>query len=361
MLRAVQIDTTIESKAITSILIDIYSHSLYLLSIRCMQGINQIGSILQAMSILSHLENYGFLRLLDDSIWRSLFVACSVISEVKFSHQATCSLFSAIKQLNIHIDAIVYSLYCRSFSRYYSQKKKNDNNLLESKIFLDPFYHLEQLGLTWMIQKLANDSNELIGQDKINNHHNHNSQSDTLKNNILSSTPPNGHIGNSNSNNNNSNINNNNSGSSGGSSIWGMFIGKKKNPVNEENISTTRQVVSSKLFLTLTSDLSKILQLSKGETLFNLKKPRNIMLASIPIQIIDKSLFPAIENYLYNDQTVDQRIRELQELFYNVHYPSSTTITIPNLSEKSLHDSETFSNQTSTPVKTGMLYYFISL
>ena len=113
---------------------DIYSHSLHLLCIRCMQGVHQIGSMLQALSIINHLEYFKFLKFLDDSIWRSLFTACSVISDIKFSHQVTCLLFSAIKQSNGNVDAIVYSLYCRSFSKFYSQKKKNSSKIIDSAL-----------------------------------------------------------------------------------------------------------------------------------------------------------------------------------------------------------------------------------
>lgn len=280
-------DMTVESKCATSILLDMYGNSLLILSIRCMNGINQIGSILQCMAILYHLEQNKILKLLDDAIWRSLFVACSAITmDISFSHKAICALFATLRTCNTHLDPVVYTVYCTSFSKFHGKKGAQSSNL--GHLYVDPFHHLEQIGITWLIQKSYLPHTEIIShQEEV-------ISSDSSKT-PLSSSPSNG--------------------------FWDILRGKKKNikQLGEEPSSSSQVATPTKFpYSTLPSDLSKILQLSRDESFFKIRRPRNILLASLPIPIAFNE-FPSIEKISFTDQLVEERILEIQDLYRHIH------------------------------------------
>jgi hypothetical protein len=308
-------DMKVESKAAVSNLLEIYSNSLLLLSIRCMRGANQIGSILQCMAILLHLEQHQLLRLLDDSIWRSLFVACSAITEESFSHKAICSLFAALRSCNLNVDAIVSTLYFRSFSKLLNPKKKcNGEDHSPHTLFLDPFHHLEQLGVTWMMQKLSIPQSDLTTPQGSDKH-----LSLELKSQQQSPS---------------------------GIGFWDRFRGKKKVPQGQgsEETNSTHQSYSkqqqqhqllqlqSQHFSTLPSDLTKILQLSRSDVLFGLRKPRNLLIATLPIKITPQE-FPNLDQVVFNDQTLESRVVELQELYEQFHEPHHLRTTSKAITE----------------------------
>jgi hypothetical protein len=309
----------VESKAATSILLDIYSNSLLFLSIRCMCGVNQIGSILQAMAILQHLEQQKLLKLVDDSIWRGLFVACSSIKKGNFAHKATCVLFTAYRACtNSSTDAIIATLYCKSFSQLFNSKKKSQDGLDEPALLLtlDPFHHLEQLGVAWILQKLSlssqNEQNQILPSSS--------NESPTLNSHSPDhqTTKPSPNTENR---------------------FWGMFLGKKKIPGNsseESNLSTQQSnLIKQQPYATTPSDLSKILQLSRGNELFALRKPRNLLTASVAIRSELNNL-PAFEKINFTDRSVDARVLEIQELHEQIHFqdkPSNKNKAIAALLE----------------------------
>jgi hypothetical protein len=277
-------EMTTESKAIVSILIDIFSTSILNLCVRCMKGVHQIGSILQALSMINHLEQYQLLGLLDNSTWRALFIACSVIDEIDFSQRVIGLLFVCLRSLHTTIDPVAFVSYCQSFAR---SKRGNSHN----ECYLDPFFHLEQLGLTWIIRKTTVDT---PSPDKITpTAPDKPTSSEPVSKTQVASSPT-------------------------GSSLWGILRSKKKN-IQEDLIKPIQPGVvklPAKPYASLTSDLSKILQLSRGDTLFALKKPRHLPVASISTKMSSSMI--DIQSFIYRDQTIAMRISELQKLYFKV-------------------------------------------
>lgn len=280
-------DMTVESKCATSIILDIYGNSLLVLSIRTMNGVNPIGSVLQIMAILYHLEQIKILKLLDDAIWRSIFVACSSISDESFSHKAICTLFGALQSLNIHVDPVVYTMYCNCFSTPATKKGQSSTDV--ERFYLEPFYHLEQLGIAWLIQKCS------ISHNEINTNHGADKHFSPEVSKSPESTSP-------------------------GNGFWGILTGKKKisKAIVEETASPQSEMATRLPYSTLTSDLSKILQLSRGESLFKLRKPRNLLLALFPTTTTPDE-FPNIDKVLLSDHLVARRISEIQDLYEQLH------------------------------------------
>ena len=302
-------DMKVESKAATSILLEIYCNTLLLLSIRCMRGVNQMGSILQCMAILLHLEQHQLLKLLDDSIWRSLFVACSAITEESFSHKAICSFFAALRCCHLNFDAIVSTLYFKSFSKILNPKtKSNGDNHSSQSLFLDPFYHLEQLGVAWMIQKCSLAQNDM---------------SQVSEKHALPDPPKTQQQ------------------SPSGNGFWGMLRGKKKPQGQglEESNSVLPNPSKLQQFSSLSSDLTKILQLSRSEILFGLRKPRNLLIAALPIKSCT-SEFPILHKVIFNAHNLDARVIELQELYDQFHEPEQhlRTQVVAELENKEVGD-----------------------
>jgi hypothetical protein len=326
-------DMKIESKAATSILLEIYSNSLLLLCIRCMCGVNQIGSLLQCMSIVLHLEQYHLLKLLDDSIWRSLFVASSAVTSGSrrlseetnqidcFSHKAICSFFVAfVRNCNLNLDAIVHTLYFKSFAKLFNLKKKkspsNDPSTPSHPLYLDPFHHLEQLGVAWMMQKCSlpqSDLTNLTGNEKY----------------FTSDQPPPPA----------KNQHQHPSSSPSGNGFWGMLRGKKKSPgqgSEESNQSLAKlqqqQQLQLQHFSSLPSDLTKILQLSRSEILFGLRKPRHLLVATLPIQSNPQEL-SILQKIIFHEENLETRVVELQELYDQFHQPEQSLLRTKAITE----------------------------
>jgi hypothetical protein len=254
---------------------------------RAIRGVNSIGSILQSFSILSHLDNLKLLSLLDEVSWRALLVACGSLRDEKFSGSAAQVILETMKLAGLRPDALTYVEYCKIFSRGRKQLKH------EADSYLDPFFHLEQLGLSWFAQKRTAVGNAESAaareslprpQSAVSTH-----VEPTRFQTAMGSPNPTG-------------------------GMWERIIGKKKSGEVDKEVSTKRASFNAG---TAAVDLAKILNLSRSFAPFALRKPRFSMVSTTArrSRIEEADL---VKQCSYTDQRIDERVRELQGLFFQV-------------------------------------------
>lgn len=149
LIRSIKLDAPIESSAALSMVMDAYINSILFCSFRCHSGVNSVGTILQIFGLLTQFEKMGWLQHLDEYCWRSiLFALNSIKSFGRFSHDATCVVDESMQSLGFFRNVI---------TQYYQLKNLNAGSFSTPPSFvshLDPYYHLEVLGVCWYSQRI---------------------------------------------------------------------------------------------------------------------------------------------------------------------------------------------------------------
>jgi len=317
LVRKVNMNLYTESKAATGMVMDLFSTSLLMLSLRSSRKVNSIGSVLQAFGVLAHLDSLKLLSLVDDTIWRGLLVACGAIEEQDFSHKATCIVYSTMKSAGIDPDVLSYGIYCKSFSR---MSKKGVSSAVARETYWDPYFHLEQIGLSWYSQKSIpfDDDIESItdspsGSTPSTPVRTSGASSAQLTPQSVSPSPPRSVPG----------------------SLWGMLRGKKKASMELIGPRARRMSVNAS---TASIDLAKVLGLDRSSSPFSMRKPHRYESLPTAVRVLELAHESADtwEPVRYSDSLITERVGELRELYNRVRSQESSDkiLTVLPVGEK---------------------------
>ena len=118
-----------------------------MLCVRVLKKMRPVNDILQIFGILAQYEQMNLIALIDESVWRSILVACTNCGG-NFMRGASCVIYELMKEINIVPDALTYGQYIRAMSAIKCHTSLRDGNDI-----LDPFLHLEELGMMWFIHR----------------------------------------------------------------------------------------------------------------------------------------------------------------------------------------------------------------
>ena len=196
-----------ESQAATSLVMEIYSLSILLLSCRRIHhhyhGDSGITGIFQMFSILKKLEKLKLLDLVDLMTWRSLFVSCDLIQDPDFSHTSIALLYELLQSIDgIVPDLFITEIFMRSLKKvplkrsFHHKTEETDTDLDDKdslrtlKRYLDlGSCSLEQIGLIWYYNKVC-DHQKKTGGSVASPASLTRSRSNSVPTSHLSSSPP---------------------------------------------------------------------------------------------------------------------------------------------------------------------------
>jgi hypothetical protein len=138
-----------EILAVAATIVDLVSTSILLLSCRVLRKEKPVGDVLQSIGLLAQVEDLGSLMLLDDSIWRALYVA-SAIAGGPMMRQIAWVLNSRMRLLAKGKDCLTDGQFTRAATAIRMNKAE-----LQCGQQVDSFLYLEELGLTWFVQQRA--------------------------------------------------------------------------------------------------------------------------------------------------------------------------------------------------------------
>ena len=134
-----------------------------MLSTRALRKVSSVRDIMQALSILSHLDSMNLLYQVDESAWRSLIIACNNMEEGYFKGNLMKLLMVSMQSAGVSPNVLTSTqrnsrvdLSPRSKSSVPSGSTAvTEKNEKESHdVIMDTFNHLEELGLAWFAQKI---------------------------------------------------------------------------------------------------------------------------------------------------------------------------------------------------------------
>jgi hypothetical protein len=148
--------------AAISIVMDVYSTSLTLLSLQIMNKSKNkaneneiIADILQLMGILAHLEGLNLLQYVSECVLRSVLLACGSphhFSDYKFLHAACCTIYQAIcNSARLMPGSLTYGAYAMALSAFKKAQLKC-TGAVSIEPYINPndnFMHLQDVGLAW--------------------------------------------------------------------------------------------------------------------------------------------------------------------------------------------------------------------
>ena len=284
---------TAESKGSVATVLDICALSMVMLSARAARGVSPAGSVMQLFGVIGHLEENKLLQYVDEPCWRAMMVACGSVDAHDFGHKASCVLFETMKSCVAAPDALAYVQYCQSFSRKVRYIPENMNS------FVDPFFFLEQLGLSWFAQKtLPPEDRSVSRDDSFDISPMPSGQSTPVKTNISGQmTPP-------------SDLSRG-SHSPGtprsGSNIWRIFKGGKRD-ITAAEAGTELEETTNKPLVAF-QELATALQLDKPIACYALRAPRHVL-----IGVISKYVEPAQipDEFQISDMNINDRVKKLR-------------------------------------------------
>lgn len=149
-----------ECKAAVSLTAGIFNVSLVMLSARALCKVSSARDIVQALSIVSHLDSMNLLYQIDESAWRSMIIACNNIEEGYFRVNLFRLLMASLQSAGLSPNVLTSSQRCssavpppRSECAMPSTATAGGENFED--VVLDTFVHLEELGLAWFAQKIV--------------------------------------------------------------------------------------------------------------------------------------------------------------------------------------------------------------
>jgi hypothetical protein len=138
-----------ESQVVISSALEVLSVSLLLLCTRTLHEAKPICDMLQVLGILAQADSMGVLPKFDETIWRTLLVACANTGG-DVMRKVACVIFDTLTASGITPDALTYGSYTRALAATkYSQSMSPDGQQI------DQFLYLEEIGLAWFQQRSA--------------------------------------------------------------------------------------------------------------------------------------------------------------------------------------------------------------
>jgi hypothetical protein len=167
--------------AAVSVLVDIASITLTLLSARTMQRTSPSSDVLQMLGVLAQLDHWELLPALSETAWRGVLLGCANAGGDVM--RRICSIvYQLIPQATGQApDSLTYGSYLRALA----SKKRHRGNLEPvslgkanksaprifsapdaSEAVIDPYLYLEEMGGTWYIQRSALQGQTLANADE---------------------------------------------------------------------------------------------------------------------------------------------------------------------------------------------------
>lgn len=152
-----------ECKAALSMTAGVFNVSLVMLSARALRKVSPARDVIQAMSILSHLDGMNILNQVDESAWRSLIIASNAIEDGYFKENLIRLLMASLKSAGVAPNVLTSSQggaarpqrVVRRGSHHPPSEQLAAGSTTDEKEALDSFRHLEELGLAWFAQKIV--------------------------------------------------------------------------------------------------------------------------------------------------------------------------------------------------------------
>ena len=138
-----------ESQFVVSAVLEVLSISLLLLCTRTLHEAKPVSDMLQVLGILAQADHMKILQRFDETIWRTLLVACASTGG-DVMRKVACVIFDTLTACGITPDALTYGSYTRALAatKYSSQNSTNGQQM-------DQFLFLEEIGLGWFQQRSA--------------------------------------------------------------------------------------------------------------------------------------------------------------------------------------------------------------
>ena len=138
-----------ESQFVVNSVLEVLSISLLLLCTRTLHEAKPVSDMLQVLGILAQADNMKILQRFDETIWRTLLVACANTGG-DVMRKVACVIFDTLTACGITPDALTYGSYTRALA---ATKYSNQNSTNGQQI--DQFLFLEEIGLAWFQQRSA--------------------------------------------------------------------------------------------------------------------------------------------------------------------------------------------------------------
>jgi len=129
--------------------IDILSMVLLLLQIRVVNQSKPTSDVLQLLGLLAQLEDLNLLSYLEENVWRGI-LTCIGSTGGDFMRRIACVIYNIMEAYGKTPDAMTFGAYMKALSM--TKMSKNDN-ITGGQV--DLFLFLEEIGLTWFIQRSA--------------------------------------------------------------------------------------------------------------------------------------------------------------------------------------------------------------
>ena len=138
-----------ESQHVISAVLEVLSVSLLLLCTRTLHEAKPVCDMLQVLGILAQADHMRILQRFDETIWRTLLVACASTGG-DVMRKVACVIFDTLTACGITPDALTYGSYTRALS---ATKYSHQTNPCGEQ--MDQFLYLEEIGLAWFQQRSA--------------------------------------------------------------------------------------------------------------------------------------------------------------------------------------------------------------
>lgn len=138
-----------ESQLVINAVMEVLSVSLLLLCTRTLHEAKPVSDMLQVLGILAQADHMGVLQKFDETIWRTLLVACASIGGDVVRRMA-CVIFDTLTVCGITPDALTFGSYTRALAA-----TKCKYQIEASDHQMDQFLFLEEIGLAWFQQRSA--------------------------------------------------------------------------------------------------------------------------------------------------------------------------------------------------------------
>lgn len=138
-----------ESQTVMSSVLEVLSVSLLLLCTRTLHEAKPLCDMLQVLGILAQADSMGVLPKIDETIWRTLLVACASTGG-DVMRKVACVVFDTLTACGITPDALTYGSYTRALAA-----TKYAHEISPYGHQIDQFLYLEEIGLAWFQQRSA--------------------------------------------------------------------------------------------------------------------------------------------------------------------------------------------------------------
>lgn len=139
----------VESQVVMSTVLEVLSVSLLLLCTRTLHEAKPLCDMLQVLGILAQADSMGVLPKIDETIWRTLLVACASTGG-DVMRKVACVVFDTLTACGITPDALTYGSYTRALAA-----TKYAHEISPCGRQIDQFLYLEEIGLAWFQQRSA--------------------------------------------------------------------------------------------------------------------------------------------------------------------------------------------------------------